>query len=987
MFTRIDIFNRSGFTDSASNKLKREIELLDITSVTETCVVQVYIIEGDLSGRDIKEVCDKLLVDNVTRDYLINTPKPSITNHTTETLTVKQRIVEVSRKPGVMDPVEQSALKGINDMGLNVNSVKTATRYLFAGDLTDNQLDTIANKLLANATIEDIYLDESFMIKDGTVFDKCQYTFIKKEIILIDKGDTELIEISKDSMLSLSLHEMKTIQNHFANLKRNPTDIELETIAQTWSEHCGHKTFKGNIEYNGEMIENLLAKTIVKATKDLNKPWCVSVFDDNAGIIEFDDNYNICFKVETHNHPSAIEPYGGASTGIGGVIRDILGTGLGGRPILNTDVFCFGPPDMAQDEIPDGALHPKRVFKGVVAGVRDYGNRMGIPTANGSIFFDKRYIGNPLVFCGTVGLIPTDKCNKEPQNGDLIILAGGRTGRDGIHGVTFASVSLEKDSEIESNSAVQIGNPITEKKLTDVLLEVRDLGLYTCITDCGGGGLSSAIGEMGEKTGVEVYLDKVPLKYQGLSYTEIWISEAQERMIMSVPPENEKEVLSIFAKENVEASTIGRFTDDNNLRLFYNDNCVGTLEMAFLHDGLPKIKRKATWQPVKHEEPSPDITNAGSQSNYGSDLKEILASWNVCSKESIIREYDHEVQGTSVLKPLQGIENDGPGDACVIAPVHGSKKGIIVSNGMNPKYGDIDPYHMAASAIDEALRQIIAVGGNLDQVAILDNFCWGNTEKPNCLGNLVRAAQACHDYSLQYEVPFISGKDSLYNEFEIDTPGPSDEGGKRAISIPHTLLISAVAIMPDVTKAISMDVKKPGNLIYIVGMTNAELGGSHYYSIKGFIGNSVPEVNAERGKKVMESLSKASNLGLIRSCHDCSEGGLAVAAAEMSFAGGFGMDITLANAPVSVNSMPDAFILFSESNSRFIVEIKKENRAQFETVLSGVPSGYLGTVSNGNKFVVKGKNSSVLISENIFDLKRAWQTTLNDFNFKENNEN
>ncbi|MGR3177217.1 MAG: phosphoribosylformylglycinamidine synthase subunit PurL [Candidatus Anammoxibacter sp.] len=981
MFTRIEVYYKEGFPDPVSNKLKAAIETMGFSAVSDIRTVNIFLLEGELSGKDIDNICRQLLVDCVTQDYTIHDALQEIPNPQSP-IQNPEHVIEVSRKPGVMDIVEASILKGIRDMGLAANSVKRATRYMLSGGLTTGQCKIIASKILANSTIEDTYIDTNVtsINKMQLPYDNQQLSFEKKIVDLIDKDDKGLMEISTMMQLSLDLHEMKAIKDYFTTLKREPSDIELETIAQTWSEHCVHKTLKGIIEYNGNVIENLLSSTIVKATEELNKPWCVSVFKDNAGIIEFDNEYNVCFKVETHNHPSAIEPYGGATTGTGGVIRDILGTGLGGRPILNTDVFCFGLPDLPQDKVPEGALHPKRIMKGVVNGVRDYGNRMGIPTSNGSIFFDKRYIGNPLVYCGTVGLIPVDRCAKEPEKGDLIILAGGRTGRDGIHGVTFASVGLDKESEIDSSSAVQIGNPITEKKLTEVLLEARDKGLYSCITDCGGGGLSSAIGEMGEELGAEVYLDKIPLKYEGLSYSDIWISEAQERMVMSVSPKNEEEIINIFKKEDVEAATIGRFTGDKNLHLMFNNITVGRLEMEFLHNGLPKIIRKAEWKLAQFEEPEWEgsgVKNqlavgswqlaSSKQPDYGNDLKKILSSWNVCSKETVIRQYDHEVQGTSVLKPLQGIDNDGPGDACIIAPVHGSNKGIIVSNGMNPRYGDIDTYHMTASAIDEALRQIIAVGGNLDQVALIDNFCWGDTRKPECLGSLVRAAQACYDYSKGYGTPFISGKDSLYNEFD---------NGVESISIPPTLLISAVAIMPDITKAVSMDAKEPGNLIYIVGETKSELGGSHYYLIHGYIGNSVPQVDANAGKKIMNCLSKASDSRLIRSCHDCSEGGFAVAAAEMCFAGGLGMDLDIANIPTDSGTEADGIILFSESNSRFVVEINPKNRDKFEDALKDVPFGLIGSVQGNDRFIVKNRGQSIIMSENIYDLKECWQRPL-----------
>ncbi|HIE29239.1 TPA: phosphoribosylformylglycinamidine synthase, partial [Candidatus Poribacteria bacterium] len=468
-------------------------------------------------------------------------------------------------------------------------------------------------------------------------------------IDILDADDDELLNISERGLLALNLTEMKAIQDYFSELGRNPTDVELETIAQTWSEHCVHKTFRGLIEYSQEgeteIIDSLLKSTIMKATREINKPWCVSVFSDNAGIIEFDENYNIAFKVETHNHPSAIEPYGGAGTGIGGVIRDPLGTGLGAKPILNTDVFCFGPPDLPYDELPRGTLHPKRIFKGVVAGVRDYGNRMGIPTANGAILFDRRYTCNPLVYCGNVGLIPKDRCHKRVNRGDIAVVVGGRTGRDGIHGVTFASLELDESSET-LGSAVQIGNPIVEKKMVDTLLQARDKQLYSAITDCGGGGLSSAFGEMGEEVGLRIDLEKVPLKYAGLAPWEIWISESQERMALAVPPEEIDELLQVFNAEDVEATAIGEFTGDRKLRLFYEGNLVADLDMEFLHSGLPRATKKAIFKRPIHPEPEFGIKDWAFEdpSDLTPYLLQILASPNVASKEWVIRQYDHEVQ-------------------------------------------------------------------------------------------------------------------------------------------------------------------------------------------------------------------------------------------------------------------------------------------------------------------------------------------------------
>ena len=839
-----------------------------------------------------------------------------------------------------------------------------------------------------------------------------------KHINILDANDKELIRISKKGVLSLNLEEMHVIQDYYCKKGRNPTDVELETLAQTWSEHCVHKTFKGLIEYKDKsrtkIIDNLLKETVIKVTKKLNKKWCISVFKDNAGIIEFDKDNAIAFKIETHNHPSALEPYGGAGTGIGGVIRDILGVGLGAKPIMNTDIFCFGPPDFPYKKLPEGVLHPKRICKGVVAGVRDYGNRMGIPTANGAVIFDEGYAYNPLVYCGTIGIMPRDKCFKEAKPGDLIVAIGGRTGRDGIHGATFSSTELAKDTEV---SAVQIGNPIMEKKVTDVVLRARDKNLYNALTDCGAGGFSSAVGEMGQDIGACVYLERIPLKYAGLAPWEIWISEAQERMVLAVPPEKLNKIMKIFKSEDVEATVLGEFTNDKKLLLLYNGETVGKMEMEFLHRGVPRFKRKAEWS--RHKFPEPDFKQPG---DLTSCLKKILAHPTVASKEWIIRQYDHEVQSGTVLKPLQGVNNDGPGDATVIKPLFRSRKGIVVSNGINPRYGRVDPYWMAASAIDEALRNNICAGGNLNRCALLDNFCWGSPEKEEQLAGLVRAALSCYDIAKVYGTPFISGKDSLNNEYLDYAKGVK-------ISIPPTLLISAISVIPDIGKTISMDLKSPGNLIYILGETFDELGGSAYYAIRGYIGNNVPKVNPQKALKLMRSLQRAMQSGVVRSCHDCSEGGIGVAAAEMAFAGGLGLKINLGDVPYRsgrvysagsgrvysagsgrvysagsgrVYSAANDTILFSESNSRFIVEVEPKKQKAFEKIMrsgracsagsgracsagsgrvysAGSGRDYfacIGKVREDNKFKVYGLDGKLVVDADISELKESWQKTL-----------
>ncbi|MFZ5800877.1 MAG: phosphoribosylformylglycinamidine synthase subunit PurL [Candidatus Omnitrophota bacterium] len=986
MVWRVEVKDRPGVFDAAGEGIKKDILDLGVDSIEEVKVSQVYTLEGALSSQEINSIARQLLCDNIVQEFSVSPAGRQFPRFASgEPAEVQRglakgghafggRTIEVAYNPGVMDPVEESTLKGIRDLGINaVQSVRTSRRYFIRGRLSDNQIKTIIDKLLCNKIIQHVVGPSG----ETVVHTDIDYKFKLLTVDLLSAGESRLLDLSRKGHLFLNLKEMRQIKHYFKRLKRNPTDCELETIAQTWSEHCGHKTFRGIIEYkektNGRfkkrVINNLLKSTIMKVTRELNKPWCVSVFHDNSGVIKFDADYNVCFKVETHNHPSALEPFGGANTGIGGVIRDPLGTGLGAKPILNTDVFCFGPPDFAFSKLPKGALHPKRIMKGVVSGVRDYGNKMGIPTVNGAILFDERFVGNPLVYCGTVGIIPKDKSFKKPESGDRVVLVGGRTGRDGIHGATFSSGELTSESEKISPGAVQIGNPIQEKKMLDVILKARDLGLYDAITDCGGGGLSSAVGEMGKDLGVRVDLEKVPLKYQGLSYTEIWISESQERMILSVPKKNLKALLDCFAAENVEATAIGEFTRNKRLQLFYKDNLVCDLDMRFLHDGNPKIKKQAEWAPARHKEPGfkcpKDLTK---------ELKACLSHLNVCSKEWVIRQYDHEVQGGTIIKPLVGKDNDGPSDAAVVKPRLDSKKGLIISNGINFRYGMIDPYWMAASNIDEALRQIIACGGSLEQAAILDNFCWGNPDKKDRLGELVRAALAGYDIAKGFGVPFISGKDSLYNEYTLHN---------RSIAIPGTLLISAMAVMEDVKKAVTMDLKQAGDLIYIVGETSDELGGSLYSANQGFLGNNCPKVKVKAALKAFTALSAASSQGLIAACHDCSDGGLGVAAAEMSFAGGLGMELFLKEVPYEhlASSIEDRyvrndFVLFSESNSRFIVEVKRSDQREFEKALEGVSYGLIGCVSQNSEFKVYGLDNKVCVKAAISELKESWKEPL-----------
>lgn len=775
------------------------------------------------------------------------------------------------------------------------------------------------------------------------------------EINILEATDWQLQQISQELGIGLNLHEMKLVQEYFKNKKQNPTDVELQTIGQTWSEHCFHKTFKGKIKMNEKEIDSLFKTYILKATEEINPDWCFSVFEDNAGIIRFDEDYGIAIKVETHNHPSAVEPFGGAATGVGGVIRDILG--VWADPIACMDVLGFGPLEYDYAKIPPGVKHPKYVYMGVVAGIGSYGNNMGIPTVNGAIYFDESYVGNVVVYCGCIGLVPLKKFRRNVQPNHVIVLAGGKTGRDGIHGVTFASAELTEKSEQVSRPAVQIANPIEEEKLKRAIIQIRDLELASAITDLGGGGLSSAVGETAKRfnCGAVVKLEKVPLKYPGLAPWEIYVSESQERMLLAVPPEKLKHVLEVFEKEDVQATAIGKYTADKILRIYYQGEKVAELEIPFLFEP-PRVVRTAEYKPASFEEPQfPE------PKSLNETLLELLSSPNIASKESVIRTYDHEVKGNTVLKPLQG-EYAGPNDAAVIKPLENSWKGISISCGMNPNYGKIDAYWMAASAIDEAIRNNVAVGGR--RIALLDNFTWGNPEKPKRLGSLVRACEACYDFATAFETPFISGKDSLYNESPL---GP----------VTPTLLITALGVVPDIRLAVSMDVKASNDLIYIVGRTFYELGGSEYYKLKGFLGKNVPKVRPYHAKKIFDAITKAIDLGLIKACHDLSEGGLAVAVAEMAFAGGYGIELDLRKVPCEPLNRND-FVLFSESNSRFLIEVSEKAREDFENLMDGKVYAEIGKVTKTPRLCINGLNHEVIVDVSLNELLTSWKQTLSN---------
>eukprot|EP00913_Durusdinium_trenchii_P006405 g6017.t1 len=915
---RVEVRPAPGVGDPRARSLIHDARALGY-ELTAARTTRVYLIESTMGDWDAETIRSRLLEDPVTERAApgISPPESGCT------------LIEVHPLPGVMDPTAQTVQDAIRELVGADAKVSTGWRYDLSG-VTPDQANALAKRLLANPVVQAIHTQahwpESFPVGH-------EHAFEVARIPIRDLDDAGLEALSRDGHLFLSLDEMRAIRDEYRTLEREPTDIELETLAQTWSEHCVHKTLKSTINYTGAQddiidwsarpgheinpdgsvtIHNLLKSTVAAATHELisdGVDWTLSVFVDNAGIIEFDDDTAVCVKVETHNHPSAIEPYGGAATGIGGCIRDIIGTGMAAKPIASTDVFCVAQPSL--DHVPAGCLNPKRILTEVVAGVRDYGNRMGIPTVNGSVWFDDRYVGNPLVFCGCIGLMPRGEndafISGDAQPGDRIIALGGRTGRDGIHGATFSSAELTDTHADEFSHAVQIGNAIEEKRVLDAILRARDASggpLFTAITDCGAGGFSSAVGEMGEKIGANVNLERAPLKYDGLTYDEIWISEAQERMVLSVPADRVEALQRICDEEHVELADLGHFgTEGSELILNFHEHEVGRLPMAFLHDGIPTPTREASWAgPL-----SPSGENAGpsrsSQDPHPAPLEALtalLSHPNIASKHWIVRQYDHEVQGATAIRPLVGPLGRGPGDAAVVEPRPGTGRGLAIACGLSTGIGDPDsqgdPYLMAIAAIDESVRNLVCVGADPDRTAILDNFCWPSCKRPDNLATLVRAAEGCYDAAKAYRTPFVSGKDSLNNQFT------TDDG--RTIQIPPTLLISGIAIVHDVNRCVTMDIKHDDSELYIVepwqgdsALNPMRLGGSHYQRLFGLPADATPDdandfhpyqipaVDLAQCPQTARAVAQAISSGLVASCHDSSDGGPLVALAEMLIAG------------------------------------------------------------------------------------------------------
>tara|TARA_B110001454_G_scaffold194985_1_gene196950 strand:+ start:17479 stop:20526 length:3048 start_codon:yes stop_codon:yes gene_type:complete len=994
-----------GLTDARGDSVKSMLESDYAVSVSKVRVILGYQVKSDISKKEATKAIYDLFADPVIEYGALET---SFLDNKELFPVSPQIAITVGFKPGVTDNAGQAGLDGLQTIFPNISKfsqIATTMTYLFWGvsdKISPKWLSSkLHNQMIERSSISDKKACANSFWPTLDFPERPQLTQKPSATVNLEVSDEELIQISETGLLALNLEEMKAIQSNYRNPKvraarlelglpeKAPTDAELECLAQTWSEHCSHKIFAANIHHvdqeTGEdtFIDSLFKTHIVKPTLDIQAEvnWLLSIFHDNSGVIAWNDDWSLCIKAETHNSPSALDPFGGAMTGIVGVNRDILGTGLGARPIANTDVFCFGPPDYS-GHIPEGLFHPSRVFRGVHAGVRAGGNESGIPTVNGSIVFDDRYLGKPLVYCGTVGMMPRllpdgrESHNKTPQPGNIIYMVGGRVGSDGIHGATFSSLELTEDSP---SSAVQIGDPITQKKMIDMVLEARDLGLIQVITDNGAGGLSSSVGELAELTGgADLDLATVPLKQPGLSKWEILVSESQERMTIGINPEDCEAFEKLANLHEVEATAVGTFTDSGAFVVRFGDETVAHLPISFLHEGCPQLQLESEWKAPQHD---PILFPTDNYLEMGDVLSRLMARPNVASKEWWVRSYDHEVIAQSVIKPFCGVNHDAPGDAAVIAPIQGNTQGAVISNGIVPRYSDIDAYAMAAASIDEALRNAVCVGVDLDLIAGLDNFCWPDpvesVKTPDGrykLAQLVRANRALDEVCRAYNLPCISGKDSMKNDAILD--------GEK-ISVPPTLLFSLIGNHTDVRKAVSSDFKDVGDMIYLVGETHQELGASELAfmfrdetnGVSG-IGGQVPQIDTARNLSLYRSLTASMSKGLVASAHDCSDAGLAAALAECCFGCDSGASLDISKLFSSNPNLDIWGALFGESLGRILVSVKPNNSQAFEESLKGHECNLLGTVNSGDLIIFNNADETVL-SASMSKLRDSWKGTLN----------
>ena len=882
-------------------------------------------------------------------------------------------ILEIGYLSGVTDNLGNTATEIVCEkLRLKQNSFKISSSQLFLISTNNKSvIKKIANEY-SNVLVNKIVL-KSFkeFIKDKTdILEQHTNGFKDRSItrsVNLNLSETNLKKIGKEGIkdergkrrgtLGLDVQSLKAIKRYFNVKGRKPKDIEIETLAQTWSEHCKHKIFSSKIDnLKKGLFDTYIKGATNKIIKKRKDDFCISLFSDNAGGISFDKNWVVCHKVETHNTPSALDPFGGSLTGITGVNRDCIGFGKGAKPICNTYGFCFSYPDSNHElyrsrNKKNKLLSSRFIINGVISGVRVGGNCSGIPTPQGFVYFDDGYSAKPLVFCGTVGLIPKKIKGKfahfkKARPGDKILMIGGRVGKDGIHGATFSSEELDTRSPV---TAVQIGDPITQKKFSDAIIkELRDKNLYNSITDNGAGGLSSSVGEMAKESGgFIVDLDLVPLKYPGLQPWEIWISESQERMTMAVSTKNQKKVIQLLNKRGVEASVIGKFVKKNKAIVRYKNKEILNMDMNFLHEGYPRKLLKSR-KPLIVQTKSVQIKI----SNHKRALLKILSSPNITSKEFISSQYDHEVQGTSVIKPLQGIGKVFS-DSTVIKPLFNSDKCVGVSQGIYPNYTNIDAYNMAACSIDTAVRNLIVAGCELSNIALLDNFCWCSPENSEKLYQLKMAAKACYDLSLTFETPFISGKDSMYNDFN----GYDKKNNKVKISIPPTLLISSIGIIKSYKELLTITPQNTNDFVYVIGRTGNEMGGSEFAKVFGLKNFNVPKVYKESAKENYNNFIKANRDKLISSAISVGMGGLAVALSKMSIASQKGLKINFSNInTINNNETDDNHILFSESQSRIVVTVNSSKKNKFESYFKKNQLSLIGRVIKNKKIVFTTAN-------------------------------
>jgi phosphoribosylformylglycinamidine synthase len=788
------------------------------------------------------------------------------------------------------------------------------------------------------------YFRGEYQMKDSKFFIKKNVGFELYEIDVLSAKNDDLINVSDSMGLALSIEEMTRIKNYFEKKNRLPTDIELEALGQAWSEHCCYKSSKIPLK---QYIYGIEEDRIIAR--------------EDAGVIEFDDNHYYCAALESHNHPSAIEPYGGAATGVGGIVRDIVC--MGARPIAYIDPLFFGPLDLSFKNLPKGVKHPVYLFKGVVEGIRDYGNRIGVPTLAGQVYFHNGYTGNCLVNVGCIGIMEKKEMihSRAKAPGNIYIYVGGKTGRDGIHGVTFASAELTDESEVSSRSAVQVGDPITKEPVIHATLECNTKGLLEGLKDFGGGGLSCVCGELAYSAGfgAEIHLDEIPLKEENLKPWEIWVSESQERMMFLVKPENVNKVLHICKQWDVIAVPIGQVIKEKITKVYYKNIKILEMDLDFLTGGpvydsclRPFVKPKISDKKISNDDfPIPDLNDT---------ICKLLSSQNICSKEWVIRQYDHEVQGNTVIKPLHGkVNNESHGDASVIKPLEESYRGLAVTADINPRFMERDPYWGACSAIDEVCRNLTAIGSNPD--SLLDCLNFGNPEKPERMGEFYEVCRGLGDMARNLKLPFVSGNVSFYNE-SVKT------------AVPPTPELVGIGIVYDIRKCVTSDFKEKENPIYLIGgPTNKELGGSEYYNILNIEEGVVPQVQIELLKNCMNGLLKAMNESIIISCHDVSEGGIVVCLSEMTIGGNIGAEVNISK----INSnLRDDFILFSESNTRWIAEIKKDKTDIFEKILKkhDTPFIKIGNTKSNKLIIKNGKKE--LINQDIIKLHDSWKNTL-----------